>query len=108
MLKIVANIHAIRQCDVLVDNGTPNPALSPDYAIVENDRVFNYAPTFYMDTSPEYGTTNYGPLENASATDNRTYRVTRAASLVESKFSTWVRIAGRSYGPPAIIEVEGR
>lgn len=61
LLKIVANIHAIRQCDVFVDDGAPNPALSPDDAIVENDRVFNYAPTLDMDTSPEYGTANYGP-----------------------------------------------
>ena len=106
--EIVANTHSIWYCDVLVDDGAANPASPPDDAIVENDRVFDDAPTLDMDTSPEYRTANYAPRENASATDDRTYGLTRAARLIESKFRSWVRIAGRSYRPPAIIEIEGR
>jgi hypothetical protein len=82
--------------------------LPPDDAIVENDRVFDYAPTLDMDSSPEYRAANYAPRENASAADDRTYGLTGAARLVESKFRTWVRIAGRSYRPPAVIKIEGR
>jgi hypothetical protein len=82
--------------------------LPPDDAIVENDRVFDCAPTLDVDTSPEYRAANYAPSENASATDDRTDGLTGEAHLVERKFRTWVRIAGRSYRPPAVIKIEGR
>jgi hypothetical protein len=61
LLEIVADTHAIVQCDDLVENSTPNPTLPSDDAIVENNRAFDYAPAIHVDTSPEYRAANYAP-----------------------------------------------
>jgi hypothetical protein len=41
LLQVIANSHAIRERDVLVEDRSPNPALSSDDTIIENDRVFD-------------------------------------------------------------------
>ena len=54
MLQVVANALSIWNCDVLVHDGVPNLAATPDGAVIQNYRILDNGSTFDMSISAKH------------------------------------------------------
>src|SRR5579862_7115227 len=108
MLRVVANALSVRNCDVLVQDGAPNPAATSDDAVIQDYRFLDNSFTFDKGIPAEHRAANCPTRKNASAGDNGTNGHSRIALLVEGELCARIGIAGSMYRPMLVIEIERR
>src|SRR5579862_6404726 len=85
MLQVVANALSVRNCDVLVKDGAPNPAAPSDDAVIEDYRIFDNSFTFDKSIPAEHRAADCPSRKNATAGDNGTNGKSRVALFVEGE-----------------------
>src|SRR5579864_987441 len=58
MLQVVPNGLSICDCDVLVQDGSPNLAVPSDDAVIEDNRIFDNCSSFDIGVPTEHRTAN--------------------------------------------------
>ena len=96
--EIVADSGALRNTDVLVQDGTAQLGMASDVAVVHDDAAFDEGTGVNVDAASENRLAHHAAGKNAPARDDAVDRLAAAIFFVEDELSGRIGIA-RSFAP---------